>query len=146
MSSSRRPSTNRIAVMERKYTAAGQNRGRAASEMEKIIRMFFRQTPAGLSFRIRLQRRKASVESPWKSRGCITKRAQPGGRFKLPPDHAVELNSWPICTSNELAAMVKKGNKENEAPAQKLQKRPGKAFTNFGRRLWKRSPCRNGFL
>ena len=54
--------------------------------------------------------------------------------FKLPPDHiAVEFEFMAYLYFNELAA-VKKGNEENEALAQKLQKEVlEKHLTNFGR-------------
>jgi len=129
--------TDRIAVMERKYTAAGQNEAALLLEMEKdYTRMFFSSKPRLVYlFESVYKEGKLLQESTFE----IARLYYEAGLnlvddFKLPPDHiAVELEFMAYLYFNELAAM-KKGNKENEALAQKLQKETlEKHLTNFGR-------------
>ena len=129
--------TDRIAVMERKYTAAGQNEAELLLEMEKdYTRMFFSSKPRLVYlFESVYKEGKLLQESTFE----IARLYYEAGLnlvddFKLPPDHiAVELEFMAYLYFNELAAM-KKGNKENEALGQELQKETlEKHLTNFGR-------------
>lgn len=129
--------TDRISVVEKKYTASGQNTADLLLELEKdYTRLFFSSKPRLVYlFESVYKEGKLLQESTFE----IARLYYDAGLnlvddFKLPPDHiAVEFEFMAYLYFNELAA-VKKGNEENEALAQKLQKEVlEKHLTNFGR-------------
>jgi len=128
---------DRIAVVKRQYTAAGQNAADLLLELEKdYTRMFFSSKPRLVYlFESVYKEGKLLQESTFE----IARLYYEAGLnlvddFKLPPDHiAVEFEFMAYLYFNELAA-VKSENRENEALAQKLQKEAlEKHLTNFGR-------------
>lgn len=127
---------DRIAVVKRQYTDAGQNAADLLLEMEKdYTRMFFSSKPRLVYlFESVYKEGKLLQESTFE----IARLYYDAGLnlvddFKLPPDHiAVEFEFMAYLYFNELAA-VRSENRENEALAQKLQKEAlEKHLTNFG--------------
>ncbi len=129
--------TDRIVVLERKYKATAQSAEDLLLELEKdYTRMFFSSKPRLVYlFESVYQEGKLLQESTFE----IARLYYEAGLnlvddFKLPPDHiAVEFEFMAYLYFNELEA-VKKGNRENEALAQKLRKEAlEKHLMNFGR-------------
>jgi TorA maturation chaperone TorD len=128
--------TDRIAALEGKYTAAGQDKANLLLELEKdYTRLFFSSKPRLVYlFESVYKEGKLLQESTFEiARLYVEAGLNLVDDFKLPPDHiAVELEFLAYLYYNELNA-VKKGNTENEALAQKLQKEAlEKHLTNFG--------------
>lgn len=128
--------TDRLALLEGKYTASGQNAENLLLELEKdYTRLFFSSKPRLVYlFESVYKEGKLLQESTFEiARLYYEAGLNMVDDFKLPPDHiAVEFEFMAYLCFNELAA-VKKGNRENETLAQKLQKETlEKHLTNFG--------------
>lgn len=129
--------TDRIAALEKKYTASGRNAADLLLEMEKdYTRMFFSSKPRLVYlFESVYKEGKLLQESTFE----IARLYYEAGLnlvddFKLPPDHiAVEFEFMAYLYFNEIEALKTK-NRENEALAQKLQREVlEKHLTDFGR-------------